>query len=94
MKRLKERIHNLGAEDTPSGVTSFRDSAKEDKGESGGYLWIVMGVLRFGVRSVSTTSGDTGTREAPPWLTVLWDSGFIGKRSLIDDEFLGRAEEM
>ena len=53
-----------------------------------------MGVLRFGVRSVSTTSGDTGTREAPPWLTVLWDSGFIGKRSLIDDEFLGRAEEM
>ena len=70
-----------GAGDTPSGVTSFRDSAKEDKGESGGYLWVVMGVLRFVVRGVSTTRGDTGTREAPPWVTVLWDSvtGFMGK---------------
>ena len=52
--------------------------------------------LRFGVRGVSTTRGDTGTREAPPWLTVLWDSvtGFIGKRGLIVDEFLGRAEDL
>ena len=52
-----------GAGDTPSRVTSFRDSAKEDKGESGGYLLVVVGVLRFGVRDVSTTRGDTGTRE-------------------------------
>ena len=85
-----------GAGDTPSGVTSFRDSAKEDKGESGEYLWVVMGVLRFGVRGVSKTRGDTGTREAHPLLTVLWDSGtgFIGKRGLIDEEFLGRAEDL
>ena len=79
-----------GAGDTPSGFPSFRDSAKEDKGESGEYLWVVMGVLRFGVR------GDTGTREAHPLLTVLWDSGtgFIGKRGLINEEFLGRAEDL
>ena len=85
-----------GAGDTPSEVPSFRDSAKEDKGESGEYLWVVMGVLRFGVRGVSKTRGDTGTREAHPLLTVLWDSGtgFIGKRGLIDEEFLGRAEDL
>ena len=82
-----------GAGDTPSGVTSFRDSDKEDKGESGGYLWVVIGVLRFVVRGVSTTKGDTGIREAPPWVTVLWDS-VTGKRGSIDDEFLGRAEDL
>ena len=54
------------------------------------------GGLEFGVRGVSTTRGDTGTREAPPWVTVMWDSvmGFIGKRGLINNEFLGRAEDL
>ena len=60
-----------GAGDTPPGVSSFRDSVKEDKGESGGSLWVVMGVLGFGARSISSTRGETGTREALPWFTVF-----------------------
>ena len=38
----------------------------------------------------------TGTREAPPWVPVLWDSvtGFKAKGGSIDDELLGRDEDL